>query len=143
MVSQNFSHLTIALLRSFGVPARYVSGYIHRREAASQSHAWCEAWLTGIGWVGIDPTNDHLIDERFVKVAIGRDFSDVPPNKGLYRGKAEQSISVRVETRELEALPALSWQEQLPPLHVPLTAIVSGRKPWEVGPEDDASHQQQ
>ncbi|HVA48417.1 MAG TPA: transglutaminase family protein [Pirellulales bacterium] len=123
-VCQDFTHLMLALLRSFEVPARYVSGYIHRLNKESQSHAWCEVWLPDLGWVGIDPTNDRLTDEHFVKVAVGRDFTDVPPNKGVYRGRAAESIFVRVETRTLERLPALSWQEQLPPLNVPLTAIV-------------------
>lgn len=123
-VCQDFTHLMIALLRSFEVPARYVSGYIHRPNEESQSHAWCEAWLPDLGWIGVDPTNDCVVNERFVKVAVGRDFTDVPPNKGIYRGRAEESIAVRVETRALEKLPSLSWQEQLPPLHVPLTTII-------------------
>jgi len=122
-VCQDFTHLMIAVLRSFGVPARYVSGYVHRPNKESQSHAWCEVWLPGPGWLGIDPTNDRLVDHHFVKVAVGRDFTDVPPNKGIYRGLAQETISVRVETRALERLPSLSWQEQLPPLNVPLTAM--------------------
>jgi transglutaminase-like putative cysteine protease len=122
-VCQDFTHLMIAVLRSFGVPARYVSGYIHRPNHESQSHAWCEVWLPGLSWIGVDPTNDCLADDHFIKVAVGRDFTDVPPNKGIYRGKAQETIHVRVETRELDALPSLSWQEQLPPLNVPLTAI--------------------
>ncbi len=141
-VCQDFTHLMIAILRSWDVPARYVSGYIHRTNKESQSHAWCEAWLPDLGWVGIDPTNDQLPDERFVKVAIGRDFTDVPPNKGVYRGKAEESILVRVETRQLDALPSLSWQEQLPPLQTPLTAIVNVRR-GEVFHEDAPEQQQQ
>jgi transglutaminase-like putative cysteine protease len=140
-VCQDFTHLMLAVLRSFGLPARYVSGYIHRPGKESHSHAWCEAWLPDLGWVGIDPTNDSLTDEQFVKVAIGRDFTDVPPNKGIYKGKAAETISVRVETRELDALPSLSWQEQLPPLHWPLTEIVSGRRAYEVVREDSASQQ--
>lgn len=141
-VCQDFTHLMLALLRSFGVPARYVSGYIHR-QAESQSHAWCEVWLPGPGWLGIDPTNERLVDESFVKVAIGRDFTDVSPNRGLFRGRASESISVRVETRALPSLPSLSWQEQLPALHAPLTAILSGRRPRELFSEEDASQQQQ
>jgi transglutaminase-like putative cysteine protease len=124
-VCQDFTHLMIALLRSFEVPARYVSGYIHRENKESQSHAWCEAWIPDLGWFGIDPTNDRVCDDHFVKVAIGRDFTDVPPNKGIYRGQAQESISVRVSTRILQALPSLSWQERLPPLDVPLTAILA------------------
>jgi transglutaminase-like putative cysteine protease len=126
-VCQDFTHLLIAVLRSFAVPARYVSGYLHRPGEESQSHAWCEAWLPDLGWVGVDPTNHHAVNEKFVKVAIGRDFTDVSPNKGIYRGKAEEEIKVRVETRTLEALPSLAWQEQLPPLQTPLIAIVNVR----------------
>jgi transglutaminase-like putative cysteine protease len=139
-VCQDFTHLMLALLRSYGVPARYVSGYLHRPNKDSQSHAWCEAWLPDLGWVGIDPTNDCLAAEHFVKVAVGRDFSDVPPNKGVYRGRGEETISVRVETRTLERLPSLSWQQQLPPLQVPLTAI-TGRQRGS-GPAEEESQQQ-
>src|ERR1700722_17493323 len=92
-VCQDFAHLMIAVLRSFGVPARYVSGYIHRPNKESQSHAWSEAWLPDLGWLGFDPTNDRLVDEQSVKVALGRDFTDVPPNKGVYRGSAPEKIS--------------------------------------------------
>ena len=122
-VCQDFAHLLIAVLRSFNVPARYISGYIHRPNKESQSHAWCEVWLPDLGWLGIDPTNNQVVNDHFVKVAVGRDFTDVPPNKGVYRGRSVESIFVRVETRQLERLPSLSWQEQLPPLQVPLTAI--------------------
>jgi transglutaminase-like putative cysteine protease len=141
-VCQDFTHLMIAVLRSSEVPARYVSGYIHRPNKESQSHAWCETWLPDLGWLGIDPTNDRAVNDHFIKVAVGRDFTDVPPNKGIYRGKGQESIAVRVETRALERLPSLSWQEQLPPLNVPLTAIVS--RPRGVGrPDEDTQQQQQ
>jgi transglutaminase-like putative cysteine protease len=141
-VCQDFSHLAIAVLRSFGLPARYVSGYIHRPNEESQSHAWCEVWLPDVGWVGLDPTNAQLVNDHFVKVALGRDFTDVPPNKGTYRGEAQESIFVRVETRELAALPSLAWQEQLPPLSVPLTALVPRRRTPAM-PRDDQQQQQQ
>jgi transglutaminase-like putative cysteine protease len=141
-VCQDFTHLMIAVLRNFGVPARYVSGYVHRDDKESQSHAWCEAWLPDLGWVGIDPTNDCLMDEHFVKVARGRDFTDVPPNKGIYRGRARESMFVRVQTRTLDSLPSLSWQEQLPPLQTPLTAILGCRN-GQAGDADDAQQQQQ
>jgi transglutaminase-like putative cysteine protease len=124
-VCQDFTHLMIAILRSFGIPARYVSGYVHRPNKESQSHAWCEAWLPDVGWSGIDPTNHVVVNDHFIKVAIGRDFTDVPPNKGVYRGQAQETISVRVETRALDRLPSLAWQDELPPLQVPLMAIVS------------------
>ena len=115
----------IAIARSFGIPARYVSGYVHRPNKESQSHAWCEIWLPDLGWCGIDPTNNRRVDDHFVKVAAGRDFTDVPPNKGVYRGKAMEKIFVRVETRQLDRLPTLAWQETLPTFEVPLTPIAS------------------
>jgi transglutaminase-like putative cysteine protease len=142
-VCQDFTHLMIALLRTFAVPARYVSGYVHRPNKESQSHAWCEAWLPGLGWVGVDPTNDCLVGEHHIKVGFGRDFTDVPPNKGVYRGRAKESISVRVETRALERLPSLLWQEQLPPLMVPLVPIVYRTRPEEKPEEEEAQQQQQ
>ncbi len=141
-VCQDFAHLMIAVLRAFELPARYVSGYIHRPGQDSQSHAWCEAWLPGLGWAGIDPTNDRPVDEMHVKVAVGRDFTDVPPNKGVHRGAAQETISVRVATRALEQLPSLSWQEQLPPLHGPLTAIPGPVSRDFAGPADADAAQQ-
>jgi transglutaminase-like putative cysteine protease len=140
-VCQDFTHLMIAVLRSFGVPARYVSGYIHRPDKKSQSHAWCETLLPDVGWIGIDPTNNCFVNDHFVKVATGRDFTDVPPNRGVYRGRAQESIFVRVETREMGRVPSLSWQEQLPPLNVPRTAIVC--PPRGRGDEEGDQQQQQ
>jgi transglutaminase-like putative cysteine protease len=142
-VCQDFTHLMIAVLRSLGVPARYVSGYLHRPDKHSQSHAWCEALLPDAGWAGIDPTNDCFVNEHFVKVATGRDFTDVPPNRGVYRGRAEEAVFVRVETRQLERVPSLSWQEQLPPLDVPLTAIVSPRREGRADEAEEDQQQQQ
>ncbi len=141
-VCQDFTHLMIAVLRSLGLPARYVSGYVHRADEESQSHAWCEAWLPDLGWVGIDPTNDCLAGEHFIKVACGRDFTDVPPNKGIYQGRARGTMFVRVQTRALERLPSLSWQEQLPPLQVPLTAILGYRNGLGAPREDEQQQQQ-
>lgn len=140
-VCQDFAHLMIALLRGAGIPARYVSGYIHRPNKESQSHAWCEVWIPDLGWVGFDPTNDKPVDDHFVKVAIGRDFTDVPPNKGVYRGAGLETIFVRVETRQLDRLPTLSWREQLPPLDVPLTAVLTAAR-RSAGDNTDEQQQQ-
>ncbi len=123
-VCQDFTHLMIAVLRSFGVPARYVSGYIHRPNKESQSHAWCEVWLPDVGWTGFDPTNGCPVNGHFVKTAVGRDFTDVPPNKGTYRGAGDETIQVRVATRTLDRLPSLSWHDQLAPLDAPMHAVV-------------------
>jgi transglutaminase-like putative cysteine protease len=99
-VCQDFAHVMIAVLRSAGIPARYVSGYIFRGEShvlgAEASHAWCEAYLPPYGWVGFDPTNDLLINDHFVKVAIGRDYRDVSPVRGVYRGSRHSEMSVNV-----------------------------------------------
>jgi transglutaminase-like putative cysteine protease len=90
----------------------------------------------------MDPTHDRPRTDDLVKVAVGRDFTDVPPNKGVYRGSAAQAISVRVETRALTRLPALSWRDQLPPLQVPLRAILP--RPAAAGPgADDVERQHQ
>lgn len=126
-VCQDFAHLMLALCRRHNVPARYVSGYIHRPNKESQSHAWVEAWLPDLGWIGFDPTNGCPVTEQFVKVAIGRDYTDVPPNKGIHRGGGTETISVRVASRLLDRLPANTWQEQLPPLDAPNIAIARGR----------------
>jgi len=144
-VCQDFAHLMIAVLRSYGIPARYISGYIHRANKDSQSHAWCEAWLPDRGWVGVDPTHDQIVNESFVKVAIGRDFTDVGPNRGVYRGQAEEKISVRVATRALERLPNVSWQEQLPSFDVPLTTVLLSRESLDAQSDEqvERQHQQQ
>ena len=141
-VCQDFAHLMLAMLRTQGIPARYVSGYLHRPGRESQSHAWVDVWVPDLGWVGIDPTNDCLVDGNFVSVALGRNFNDVPPNKGVYRGTSGEAIFVRVETKELSALPPLSWQEQLPSLQAPLAAIAS-RPRWAGGKTEMEQQQQQ
>jgi transglutaminase-like putative cysteine protease len=142
-VCQDFAHLMIAVLRRFGVPARYVSGYIHRPNKESQSHAWCEAWLPDCGWIGIDPTHDQIVNGSFVKVAVGRDFTDVSPNRGIYRGQVTERISVRVATRALERLPNLSWQDQLPSLDVPLTTVLNHREGLDGQSDEQMERQQQ
>jgi transglutaminase-like putative cysteine protease len=84
------------------VPCRYVSGYLfHTTEdqsssAEGASHAWVEAFLPGLGWVGFDPTNDTVCNERHIRVAVGRDYAEVPPTRGVYKGGAESELSVSV-----------------------------------------------
>jgi transglutaminase-like putative cysteine protease len=105
-VCQDFAHLTLILLRSMGIPARYVSGYLHPHREASigdtidgQSHAWVQAW-TG-GWWNYDPTNDADINEQYVSVGVGRDYSDVTPLKGIYSGEGSTDLDVVVEITRL------------------------------------------
>lgn len=108
-VCQDFTHLMIGMARALRIPARYVSGFIHRDgerfRGVLQTHAWCELYFPSVGWVGFDPANQCIVGQYFVKVAIGRDFRDVPPNRGVYRGAAEESINVAVESNELPAIP--------------------------------------
>ncbi|MCV7254838.1 transglutaminase family protein [Mycolicibacterium fluoranthenivorans] len=105
-VCQDFAHLTLILLRSMGIPSRYVSGYLHpKRKAAigdtidGQSHAWIQAW-TG-GWWNYDPTNDNEINEQYVTVGVGRDYADVTPLKGIYSGEGSTDLDVVVEITRL------------------------------------------
>ncbi|MEZ0053558.1 transglutaminase-like putative cysteine protease [Mycobacterium sp. MAA66] len=105
-VCQDFAHLTLILLRSMGIPARYVSGYLHPQRKAEvgdtiegQSHAWVQAW-TG-GWWDYDPTNDTEITEQYVSVGVGRDYSDVTPLKGIYSGEGSTDLDVVVEITRL------------------------------------------
>ncbi|TWR29896.1 transglutaminase family protein [Mucilaginibacter pallidiroseus] len=104
-VCQDFAHLLMVMLRLVGIPARYVSGYIcpnrdgMRGEGAT--HAWAEAYIPGYGWLGIDPTNNCVANENHVRLAVGRNFSDCSPVKGVYKGssghKLEVSVSVGYE----------------------------------------------
>jgi transglutaminase-like putative cysteine protease len=105
-VCQDFAHLMIALCRAVGIPARYVSGYFHvdrpvsgSADDNSASHAWVECFLPGIGWAGYDPTHNRRVSPRYIKVAVGRDYADVRPLAGTYRGdsNAKMEVSVRVE----------------------------------------------
>jgi transglutaminase-like putative cysteine protease len=105
-VCQDFAHLTLILLRSMGIPTRYVSGYLHPNQKAvvgdaidGQSHAWIQAW-TG-GWWNYDPTNDTEINEQYVSVGVGRDYSDVSPLKGVYSGEGSTDLDVVVEITRL------------------------------------------
>jgi transglutaminase-like putative cysteine protease len=105
-VCQDFAHLTLILLRSMGIPARYVSGYLHPNRKATigdtidgQSHAWVQAW-TG-SWWNYDPTNDADINEQYVSVGVGRDYSDVTPLKGIYSGEGSTDLDVVVEITRL------------------------------------------
>ncbi len=108
-VCQDFAHLMIGVCREMGIPARYVSGYIFTNRSPGvrgqdASHAWCECYLPEVGWRGYDPTNDLLVDERYVRVAVGRSYQDVPPTKGLYRGSAAEEMTVSVHTAMQDAL---------------------------------------
>jgi len=130
-VCQDFAHIMIAAGRRLGVPCRYVSGYIAPQSkedritlVASATHAWVEAMLPGLGWVGLDPTNDIEAGLRHIRVAVGRDYADVPPTRGIYKGGAKSALSVTVEVAPSDApkalepmLPEPQWlQQEVAPL---------------------------
>jgi transglutaminase-like putative cysteine protease len=119
-VCQDFAHIMIALVRQLRIPCRYVSGYLYHghesrdRSPESASHAWIEALLPGLGWVSFDPTNKLAGSERHLRVAIGRDYADVPPTRGVYKGEAASELSVLVTVAPSDApLP-----DELPPAFV-------------------------
>jgi transglutaminase-like putative cysteine protease len=105
-VCQDFAHLSLIVLRSMGIPARYVSGYLHPdRDAVvgdtvdGQGHAWIQAW-TG-SWWNVDPTNDSEITEQYISVGVGRDYADVSPLKGIYSGQGATDLDVVIEITRL------------------------------------------
>jgi transglutaminase-like putative cysteine protease len=110
-VCQDFAQLGIGCLRSLGLPARYVSGYIEtlpppgkeKLKGADASHAWFSAFVPGFGWVDFDPTNNQIPSDQHIIVALGRDFSDVTPIKGVIFGAGQHELSVSVDVERLPA----------------------------------------
>ncbi len=105
-VCQDYAHAMLALCRQAGIPARYVSGYVHPHPFTNEtllgsegSHAWVEVFLPGSGWVGYDPTNGCPVGEAHVKIGVGRDYDDVPPVRGLRRGGGAGTLDVQVNVR--------------------------------------------
>src|SRR5271165_4084672 len=125
-VCQDFAHIMIALVRELRIPCRYVSGYLyhedksHDRSPAGATHAWVEAYLGEPGWVEFDPTNNLLGCERHIRVAVGRDYADVPPTRGVHRGEAESELRVLVTVSLVDAPkpedlgPAMVFRSQRP-----------------------------
>lgn len=101
-VCQDFAHLFIAVARAMDVPTRYVSGYVHDGNPGTRvgaSHAWAEAWLPGLGWIGYDATHPIRTGPRHIRVAVGRDYRDAAPTRGVYVGAAVSQMEVTMRTR--------------------------------------------
>ena len=133
-VCQDYTHVMIAIARSWGIPSRYVSGYIHREGAPGEqtpegaSHAWAEFLLPVLGWLGIDPTNDTLADHRHVRIAIGRDYADAAPTRGAVFGGGESRLDVRVTVTEAgEPAPVIAPRMERPFLSDATPAPVAPR----------------
>ena len=99
-VCQDFAHVLLVMLHMIGIPARYVSGYICPKDrelrGEGATHAWVEAYIPFFGWLGLDPTNNCIVSDRHVRLAIGRNFSDCTPVKGTYKGSSEHTLEVSV-----------------------------------------------
>jgi transglutaminase-like putative cysteine protease len=144
-VCQDFTHLMIAMARSMKIPARYVSGLVHpdtkRVRGYTQTHAWCELLFPSAGWIGFDPANRCVVGGNFVKVAVGRDFRDVPPNRGVFRGQATETIDVRVHSQELASIPSELAAERIERLD--LAAMLEEEAAAEAAGQQNSQQQQQ
>jgi len=110
-VCQDFSHIMLTLTRQIGIPARYISGYLYHRDdqedrsLVDASHAWVEAWLPDLGWIGFDPTNNLIVAERHIRACIATDYAKASPTRGVFKGNAQTELSVRVQVSRLDELP--------------------------------------
>jgi transglutaminase-like putative cysteine protease len=100
-VCQDYAHVMIGYCRSLGIPARYVSGYLYSGpqgalRGVQASHAWCEVWVPDHGWCGLDPTNGIVADDRFIKIATGRDYADAAPVTGHFNGPSNATLRLEV-----------------------------------------------
>lgn len=135
-VCQDFTHIMIALVRSLGIPCRYVSGYLfhrledHDRSAEDATHAWLEAFLPELGWLGFDPTNNLMVADRHIRVAVGRDYADVPPSRGVFKGDAQEQLSVGVRVALTDAPPEPD-EEILPDTPWSPPSLTEDEKQWQ------------
>ena len=120
-VCQDFAHIMITLVRSrLRIPCRYVSGYLYHgaqfkdRSDDAATHAWIECFLPELGWVGFDPTNNLIAGDRHIRTAIGRDYADVPPTHGIFRGRTKSELSVAVRVEPSEGTPSLDRELPVP-----------------------------
>ncbi|MBP7694158.1 MAG: transglutaminase family protein [Anaerolineales bacterium] len=100
-VCQDFAHILLAVYRSLGLPARYVSGYLYNHGRDAASHAWVDVYLPGQGWLSLDPTHNGEQTDHYVRVAVGRDYADVPPTRGVFTGNAHETLAVEVTVTAL------------------------------------------
>src|SRR5436309_873679 len=131
-VCQDFAHLMLGWLRLSGIPCRYVSGYLHvdrRKREPSQSHAWVEFHAPSAGWVAFDPTHGRPVDERYVVVGHGRHYDDVPPNKGIYRGIAKESLKAEVVTEVVPGNIVSTLREEISHIDLPVFREIPARPP--------------
>lgn len=120
-VCQDFAHLQIALLRLRGIPSRYVSGYLHLGTGqAAESHAWIEVYAGDQGWISFDPTHARVPNENYITIGWGRDYDDVAPNRGVYRGSAREELAATVRTRASQPHDIVDLHEAIAQIDVPV-----------------------
>jgi len=95
-VCQDFSHIMLAACRIQSIPARYVSGYLYNNGRTAASHSWVDVLVPDRGWVSLDPTHNREQTGQYVRVAVGRDYADVPPTRGIFKGHAKEQMDVEV-----------------------------------------------
>lgn len=145
-VCQDYAHLALGLLRLRGIPCRYVSGYLHVEsgsEEPSQSHAWVEVHAGGGEWVAFDPTHARLVDEQYVSVAHGRHYDDVPPNRGIFRGAATESMRAEVHTEGAAEGEVAGLRSELGQIDVPVFREAPRPTRPDAAPPDPQDPQQQ
>ena len=98
-VCQDFSHIMLAVCRLQSIPARYVSGYLYNDGHTAASHAWVDVLVPERGWVSLDPTHNTEQTGQYVRVAVGRDYADVPPTRGIFKGIAKEKMDVKVSVK--------------------------------------------
>jgi len=98
-VCQDFAHIFLAAARSQGLVARYVSGYLYNNGDMAASHAWVDVFVPGRGWLALDPTHNAAQNGHYVRLAIGRDYADVPPTRGFYKGAGRETLEVSVQLK--------------------------------------------
>lgn len=118
-VCQDFTHVALGLLRLRGIPCRYVSGYLHLEGDTTQSHAWIEVFGANCGWVAYDPTHQRETNEHYVTVGTGRNYGDVPPNRGVYRGSAREALRADVHMETAASVDVAQLQRQNEGIDVP------------------------
>ena len=148
-VCQDFAHLMLGWLRLSGIPCRYVSGYLHvdrKKREPSQSHAWVEFHAPSVGWVAFDPTHGRAVDERYVVAGHGRHYDDVPPNKGIYRGTARETLTAEIHTRPVAGTAIPRVTEDVRAIDLRTFAAAPARRsvpPVPSAAEEQAEQQQQ
>jgi transglutaminase-like putative cysteine protease len=145
-VCQDFTHLMIGLSRALGIPARYVSGFVHpdaeRYRGYTQTHAWCELFFPSAGWIGFDPTNRCMVSDNFVRIAVGRDYRDVPPNRGMFKGNGQERMEVAVHSEELGGVPSGLPAERIEALGI-RTMVGNDQTPRDPNNQQVSQQQQQ